>query len=79
MRPGGWRSSLRYGRDADTLYGGDRGDELLLPGLAKQVAGTMGPRLAERMLTGALTAPPSPDTLLPSDDPPLTLWTERAD
>lgn len=29
----------------------------------------------ETCLTGALTAPPSPDTPPPSDDPPLILWT----
>jgi hypothetical protein len=36
-------------------------------------------RRDETCLTGALTAPPSPDTPPSSDDPPLTLWTERGD
>lgn len=36
-------------------------------------------RRDETCLTGALTAPPSPDTPACSDDPPLTLWTDEAD
>lgn len=107
--------------------GGDRGEELLLAGLAKDVtrllptpntkdgmgarsdealarAMTKGgcfnlkdvmPRMLptpttrdhkshnqrrdETCLTGALTAPPSPDTPLPSDALPLTLWTDEDD
>lgn len=46
--------------------GGSRGAEPLLPGVAKQVAGTMGPALRES--SGATTSPPSDDGSESSDD-----------